>query len=463
MEEIYANVESVKPLNSRSSAKPEGPRSSERFLQAAVLCLGLLSLFLLAGLIGLAVRYHNSVGGAAADLSSVKANLTERLQASDQQLSSVSEERDRLNASLTEKTKEVARLQSSNKTCPAGWRKFSCVCYLISTERASWERSRQNCRASGADLVIVDSYKEQEFITSMIKEQTWIGLNDIGQEGTWKWVDGTPLTQKYWGLPPDNGSGDPVWGEEDCASLVNGRETSKNWNDLSCTSPLQWICEKIIDVIAFQKFFCVSSLVFSLCSDLRRSGRRFLRAAVIGLGLLSVFLLAGLIGLAVCYHDSRFSCPTEERDRLNASLIEMKRFCPAGWRMFSSTCYHLSKATGSWEKGREECRDTGADLVVIDSAEEQTFLSNFTGGETTAWIGLTDKVEEKTWLWINGAPLSIQYWRSIQPDNGGGYKELGEEDCAHIITGGQNLKNWNDLSCKTSLQWICEKVLPSVA
>ncbi|KAK5860772.1 hypothetical protein PBY51_022231 [Eleginops maclovinus] len=359
MEEIYANVESVKPLNSRSSAKPEGPRSSERFLQAAVLCLGLLSLFLLAGLIGLAVRYHNSVGGAAADLSSVKANLTERLQASDQQLSSVSEERDRLNASLTEKTKEVARLQSSNKTCPAGWRKFSCVCYLISTERASWERSRQNCRASGADLVIVDSYKEQEFITSMIKEQTWIGLNDIGQEGTWKWVDGTPLTQK----PSQNQT------------------------------------------------------------DLRRSGRRFLRAAVIGLGLLSVFLLAGLIGLAVCYHDSRFSCPTEERDRLNASLIEMKRFCPAGWRMFSSTCYHLSKATGSWEKGREECRDTGADLVVIDSAEEQTFLSNFTGGETTAWIGLTDKVEEKTWLWINGAPLSIQYWRSIQPDNGGGLEE----------------------------------------
>ncbi|XP_071063134.1 C-type lectin domain family 6 member A-like isoform X2 [Pseudochaenichthys georgianus] len=194
MEEIYVNVEVVKPLKSRrSSAKQEGPRI---FLRASVLGLGLLSVFLLAGLIGLAVHYHNSVGGAAADLSTVKANL-----------SSVTEERDnlterlinQLNASLTEKTREVDRLQSlmdKEKTCPAGWRKSGCSCYLLSTEKASWEQSRQNCTARAADLVIVDSYEEQEFITSMIKEQTWIGLNDINQEGTWKWVDGTPLTLK---------------------------------------------------------------------------------------------------------------------------------------------------------------------------------------------------------------------------------------------------------------------------
>ncbi|XP_033966215.1 C-type lectin domain family 4 member E-like isoform X1 [Pseudochaenichthys georgianus] len=243
MEEIYVNVEVVKPLKSRrSSAKQEGPRI---FLRASVLGLGLLSVFLLAGLIGLAVHYHNSVGGAAADLSTVKANL-----------SSVTEERDnlterlinQLNASLTEKTREVDRLQSlmdKEKTCPAGWRKSGCSCYLLSTEKASWEQSRQNCTARAADLVIVDSYEEQEFITSMIKEQTWIGLNDINQEGTWKWVDGTPLTLKYWGSTPDNGSGDPVWGEEDCASLVDGRETRTNWNDLRCATRLHWICEKM--------------------------------------------------------------------------------------------------------------------------------------------------------------------------------------------------------------------------
>ncbi|KAI4805581.1 hypothetical protein KUCAC02_010185 [Chaenocephalus aceratus] len=107
MEDIYANADDVKTLSTRSSTIQEGLR---RFLRASVLGLGLLSVFLLAGLIGLAVHHHNSVGGAAADLSTVKANLssvteerdnlTRRLQASDQLIN-------QLKASLTEKTREV--------------------------------------------------------------------------------------------------------------------------------------------------------------------------------------------------------------------------------------------------------------------------------------------------------------------------------------------------------------------
>ncbi|XP_033992151.1 uncharacterized protein LOC117487626 isoform X6 [Trematomus bernacchii] len=112
MEEIYVNLDDVKPLSSRSSTIQEGPR---RFPPASVLGLGLLVVFLLAGLIGLAVHHHNSVGGAAADLSAVKANLTERLQARDQLLYSVTEERDGLKANLTEKTREVDRLQSLSR------------------------------------------------------------------------------------------------------------------------------------------------------------------------------------------------------------------------------------------------------------------------------------------------------------------------------------------------------------
>ncbi|XP_033977836.1 scavenger receptor cysteine-rich domain-containing group B protein-like [Trematomus bernacchii] len=79
MEEIYANIDVVRTLSSKSSTIQEGPR---RFFRASVLGLGLLSVFLLAGLIVLAVHYHD-----------------------------VTEERDRLKASLTEKTSEVLRLQ----------------------------------------------------------------------------------------------------------------------------------------------------------------------------------------------------------------------------------------------------------------------------------------------------------------------------------------------------------------
>ncbi|XP_042281481.1 CD209 antigen-like protein E isoform X3 [Thunnus maccoyii] len=229
-----------------------------------------------------------------------------------------------------------------------------------------------------------------------------------------------------------------------------------------------------------------------LCSGPRSSERRFYRAVVLCLGLLSVFLLAGLIGLGVHYHYSvQHSAEelstvkanlTKERDLLNTSIIEMtkerdllnasiiektkeqnrlisleERTCPTGWRLFRCACYLLSNESGSWEEGRKDCRDRGANLVVIDSAEEQKFLSNFAKEGTQGWIGLTDRVKEKTWEWTDGSQLSVKYWRASQPDNGGGYSKLGEEDCAHIITGGNTLMNWNDLSCDTSLRWICEK------
>ncbi|XP_074513902.1 C-type lectin domain family 4 member E-like isoform X5 [Sebastes fasciatus] len=216
-----------------------GRRSSERrFHGAVVLCLGLLSVFLLAGLISLGVHY--------ADLSTIKANLTERLQASDNKLSSVSAERDLLNASLTEKTKELDKLQSlskEKKTCPAGWTMFSSACYLLSGGTGSWDEGREDCRNRGAHLVMIDSVKEQTFLFGFTKKRTWIGLNDKDVEGTWKWIDGTPLTLMNWAeTQPDNGGGDPKFGKEDCAHII---PDITRWNDLSCESAMPWICEKI--------------------------------------------------------------------------------------------------------------------------------------------------------------------------------------------------------------------------
>ncbi|XP_041806920.1 CD209 antigen-like protein E [Chelmon rostratus] len=238
MEGIYANVKYDDSVDPKASQHQRGPRSSgRRFHGAVVLFLGLLSVFLLAGLIGLGVH--------SAELSSIRANLTERLQASNDQLA----ERDLLNASLTERTQELDRLQrlsKQNKTCPAGWSVIGCICYFFSTKSDSWEKGRQDCRDRGADLVIIDSRAEQVFLSTNIKKDTWIGLNDRDNEGTWKWTDGTPPTLTYWhARQPDNGGGDPRWGEEDCVHLKPGLKPEENWNDLCCDESLQWICEKI--------------------------------------------------------------------------------------------------------------------------------------------------------------------------------------------------------------------------
>ncbi|XP_038575850.1 C-type lectin domain family 4 member G-like [Micropterus salmoides] len=144
----------------------------------------------MAGLIGLGVHYRESVRDSSAKLSTVKANLTERLQSINNEMSSVTEERDRLNASLSEITEELDKLQSLSKqnhdsaqrsaaelssikvnltellqarekTCPAGWKMFSHNCYFLSDKSGSWDKGREDCKGKGADLLVINTLKSR--------------------------------------------------------------------------------------------------------------------------------------------------------------------------------------------------------------------------------------------------------------------------------------------------------------
>ncbi|KAG7240421.1 hypothetical protein INR49_026992 [Caranx melampygus] len=211
-----------------------GLMSSERRCRGAVvLSLSLLSVFLLAGLIVLSVH--------SAELSSVKASLSEHLQISDNKSLSLTEERDQLNSTFIAFTKELDRLQSlseHNKTCPSGWTNFRCSVYRFSTESGSWDKGREDCRGRGADLVVIDSPEEQTFVFGFTSVEVWIGLTHKEEEGVWKWVDGTPLTLAYWADNEPNNAG----GVENCAHIRSDKK--RDWNDAPCDTSFKWICEK---------------------------------------------------------------------------------------------------------------------------------------------------------------------------------------------------------------------------
>ncbi|KAL6100422.1 uncharacterized protein ACO6RY_07575 [Pungitius sinensis] len=252
MEVIHSNVEFEKPVDFTPRTNQTGPRSPRSRPHGAVaVSLGLLSVLLLAGLVCLGVHLNAS----AAELSSIKANLTERLQVSGDKLSSVSAERDQLKDNFTalkdnftalsqEKDRHQLLLEQS-KTCPAGWRNFSCSCYLLSTSADSWNNARTDCRAKGADLVIIDSPQEQNFLSSLDTDRAWIGLSERIKD-TWEWIDGTPLSVAYWGGPPEVVQPDNDGGKEDCVEILLRWNPNKNWNDRECSHSLKWICEKLV-------------------------------------------------------------------------------------------------------------------------------------------------------------------------------------------------------------------------
>ncbi|XP_044045922.1 CD209 antigen-like protein A [Siniperca chuatsi] len=143
---------------------------------------------------------------------------------------------------LTEETDELkGKLTNFDQYFHQGWVYFRPSFYYISSVKKSWQESRNDCLQRGADLMIINSKAEQEF-TRKIHKRTWIGLIKGKTNGSWKWVDGTPLTQSYWGYGEPNGFEGK---NEDCVE-TNFYDTVNSWNDQPCEDQDFWICEKMV-------------------------------------------------------------------------------------------------------------------------------------------------------------------------------------------------------------------------
>lgn len=135
----------------------------------------------------------------------------------------------------------------------------ACYYFAFSSAlvRRSWQEARDFCKRQGGDLAVINSREKNLVISELINKYAdlmgpvvpftgfWIGLRDVDDEGTWKWLDGTPLTDSFWNIGEPNNQGN-----EDCAATYRRSNPFFAWNDAPCSHGLKWICEMIPRLIS---------------------------------------------------------------------------------------------------------------------------------------------------------------------------------------------------------------------
>ncbi|KAL2097691.1 hypothetical protein ACEWY4_006898 [Coilia grayii] len=132
---------------------------------------------------------------------------------------------------------------------------------------------------------------------------------------------------------------------------------------------------------------------------------------------------------------------------LNVYFWHAGRSCPNEWRQFGSNCYYISASHKNWTESRQECHRMEAELIIINSPEEQEFVKALSA---RAWIGLS--YNGKGWIWVDGTQLTTEYWMTGEPNN-------LLENCTESWPRFSSLETWNDQVCSFETHSICKRAM----
>ncbi|XP_037342940.1 C-type lectin domain family 4 member M-like isoform X1 [Pungitius pungitius] len=257
--------------------RPESRLDHHKLLTVS---LALLAVLLLAGDVGLGVYYKKLTDGQDAndissELAKLRASHDSAIQSRDEARKQLESEingqqltkweiehqnrrtkyyeelSDKIQMKVSTLKSHIPMIKDGCRHCPPGWTFMNLLCYYFPfsevMQHRSWNEARQFCRNQGGDLAVVDTREKLMAITSLINNYQrpsgprgfWIGLTDVEEEGSWKWLDGTRLIEGYWNDGEPNNSGN-----EDCGATYPNTNPFKAWNDAPCNHGLKWICQR---------------------------------------------------------------------------------------------------------------------------------------------------------------------------------------------------------------------------
>ena len=112
----------------------------------------------------------------------------------------------------------------------------------------------------------------------------------------------------------------------------------------------------------------------------------------------------------------------EPLKKLHSSFVAA---CVLGSGSLSGSSYALFPQPQTWDNAEAHCKTLGAHLIKIDSEAENDFIKStfLTSGGLAYWIGMSDRIQENSWVWVaDGSTL-----RSFSNSN------YGDQHCAAII------------------------------
>ncbi|XP_016358506.1 CD209 antigen-like protein C [Sinocyclocheilus anshuiensis] len=143
---------------------------------------------------------------------------------------------------------------------------------------------------------------------------------------------------------------------------------------------------------------------------------------------------------------SKYDFVMKQREQLQQENNDLrKRLHEVDVFYYQSSLYFISYERKSWTESRQDCKDRGADLIIINNREEQGLVKQLSVG-TFVWTGLTDSDVEGRWKWVDGSTLASGFWGSGEPNGHRG------ENCVVSYASW-----WYDYPCNTAFKWICEK------
>ncbi|XP_077993135.1 C-type mannose receptor 2-like [Glandiceps talaboti] len=321
--------------------------------------------------------------------------------------------------------------------CPAGWDMYNGRCFNAFNQGAIlWSEAEDKCEELGGTLATVDTLDLNAFLMTLANLDSyeyWMGLHDIGNEGVFVWVDGTPYdsTQANW----DSNQPDDYQNNEDCVHMWgNGR-----WNDRPCNETITgYFCQHAADVpIQCDEddgWESVNDMCFKYV-DLWTpwsAAREYCQA-----------LNADLV--------------TIENEIVQEYLDGMSNLYQAVLWIGASDVISGTKGSFTWTDGSPLTYTNWKPYEPKTDQDENDFLvSQFenlrSAGISDIWIGASDIVNDGIFAWSDGTVGSISYsnWNSGEPSS-----VASQDDCASIYVENDN-GLWDINNCYILQPFVCE-------